>query len=148
MTTYTRDLKGYGANPPQANWPGGARVALSLVLNYEEGAEYSIQHGDAHSESILSDLGVGAPLVGARNLNIESLYDYGSRVGFWRLMKLFGDRDIPLTVYAVGMALERTPEAAAAIVKAGHEVASHGWRWIDYQTVPAEEEAAHIRQAV
>lgn len=148
MTTYARDLKGYGANPPQADWPGGARIALSLVLNYEEGAEYSIEHGDAHSESFLSDLGIASPLVGARHLNIESLYDYGSRVGFWRLMKLFGERNIPLTVYAVGMALERNPEVAAAIVKAGHEIASHGWRWIDYHTVPEEEEAAHIRQTI
>jgi putative urate catabolism protein len=148
MTQFTRDLKGYGANPPLADWPGGARLALSLVLNVEEGAEYSIENGDQHSESILSDLGIGAPLIGERNLNIESLYDYGSRVGFWRLMRLFRERNIPLTIYAVGLALERCPEIAVAIVDAGHEVASHGWRWIDYHTVPAAEEADHIRRCI
>jgi len=145
---YPRDLKGYGPTPPQADWPKGARLAVSIVLNYEEGAEYSILHGDAHSESILSDLGITAPVEGGRDLNIESLYGYGSRVGFWRLLDLFGERRVPLTVYAVGMALERNPDAATAIVKAGHEVASHGWRWIDYRSVPESEEREHIRSAI
>ena len=146
--SYPRDLKGYGRTPPQAEWPNGARLALSIVLNYEEGAEYSVLHGDPHSESILSDLGVASPLIGARNLNIEQLYGYGSRVGIWRLLDLFGERRIPLTVYAVGMALERNPDVATAIVAAGHEVASHGWRWIDYQDMPEAEERQHISRAV
>jgi putative urate catabolism protein len=146
--SYPRDLKGYGRTPPQADWPNGARLALSLVLNYEEGAEYSVLHGDPHSESILSDLGVTSPVIGARNLNIEQLYGYGSRVGVWRLLDLFGERRIPLTIYAVGMALERNPDVAAAIVEAGHEVASHGWRWIDYQDMPEAEEREHISRAV
>ena len=146
--SYPRDLKGYGRTPPQAEWPNGARLALSIVLNYEEGAEYSVLHGDPHSESILSDLGVASPLIGARNLNIEQLYGYGSRVGVWRLLDLFGERRIPLTIYAVGMALERNPEVATAIVAAGHEVASHGWRWIDYQDMPEAEERQHISRAV
>jgi putative urate catabolism protein len=146
--SYPRDLKGYGRTPPQAEWPNGARLALSIVLNYEEGAEYSVLHGDPHSESILSDLGVTSPLIGARNLNIEQLYGYGSRVGVWRLLDLFGERRIPLTIYAVGMALERNPDVATAIVAAGHEVASHGWRWIDYQDMPEAEERQHIGRAV
>ena len=146
--SYPRDLKGYGRTPPQAEWPNGARLALSIVLNYEEGAEYSVLHGDPHSESILSDLGVMSPIIGARNLNIEQLYGYGSRVGVWRLLDLFGERRIPLTIYAVGMALERNPEVATAIVAAGHEVASHGWRWIDYQDMPEAEERQHISRAV
>jgi putative urate catabolism protein len=146
--SYPRDLKGYGRTPPQAEWPNGARLALSIVLNYEEGAEYSVLHGDPHSESILSDLGVASPIIGARNLNIEQLYGYGSRVGVWRLLDLFGERRIPLTVYAVGMALERNPDVATAIVAAGHEVASHGWRWIDYQDMPEAEEREHISRAV
>ena len=146
--SYPRDLKGYGRTPPQAEWPNGARLALSIVLNYEEGAEYSVLHGDPHSESILSDLGVMSPIIGARNLNIEQLYGYGSRVGIWRLLDLFGERRIPLTIYAVGMALERNPEVATAIVAAGHEVASHGWRWIDYQDMPEAEERQHISRAV
>src|SRR5262245_47593487 len=104
-----------------------------MVLNYEEGGEYSVLHGDAHSESLLSDLGIAEPVVGARSVNIESLYEYGARVGVWRVLRLFGERGLPLTVYAVGMALERNPEVARAFVEAGHEVASHGWRWIDYQ---------------
>ena len=148
MSGFSRNLKGYGEHPPHADWPGGARLALSLVLNVEEGAEYSIENGDPHSESILSDLGIGAPLVGERNINIESLYDYGSRVGVWRVLRLFRERNIPLTIYAVGLALERCPEIAAAVVAAGHEIASHGWRWIDYHGMKEAEEAAHIRQCV
>jgi allantoinase len=146
--TYPRDLIGYGANPPHPKWPGGARLALQLVMNYEEGGELSILHGDDSAESFLHEV-VGTPsLKAARALTVESVYEYGSRAGFWRLMRIFAERDIKITVYAVGMALERNPEAAAAIVAAGHEVASHGWRWIDYQLVSEEEEREHMRRAV
>lgn len=145
---YPRDLIGYGAHPPHPKWPGDARLALQLVMNYEEGGELSVLHGDDSAESFLHEV-VGTPsLKAARALNVESVYEYGSRAGFWRLMRIFAERDIKITVYAVGMALERNPEAAAAIVAAGHEVASHGWRWIDYQFMSEEEERAHMRRAV
>jgi allantoinase len=145
---YPRDLIGYGANPPHPKWPDDARLALQLVMNYEEGGELSVLHGDDSAESFLHEV-VGTPsLKAVRALNVESVYEYGSRAGFWRLMRIFAERDIKITVYAVGMALERNPEAAAAIVAAGHEVASHGWRWIDYQFVSEEEERTHMRRAV
>ncbi len=147
-TTYPRDMVGYGAHPPDPKWPGGARLALQVVLNYEEGAENSILHGDPASESFLSEVVGARPLHGVRNMNMESLYEYGSRVGFWRVMRIFAERQLPLTVFAVAMALERNPEAAAAIVEAGHEVASHGWRWIDYQFESEAEERDHVRRAV
>ncbi|WP_189043515.1 allantoinase PuuE [Aliidongia dinghuensis] len=145
---YPRDLVGYGANPPDPRWPNGARVAVQIVMNYEEGGEASILHGDAHAETYLQEV-VGAPAIqGARNLQVESIYEYGSRAGFWRLMRLFQEFDVPVTVFAVAMALERHPDAAAAILAADHEIASHGWRWIDYQHVPEEIEREHIRLAV
>jgi putative urate catabolism protein len=143
-----RDLVGYGGQPPHAAWPGGARVALNLVLNYEEGAEYCVLNGDAHSETILSDLSGLVPRQGERDLNIESAYEYGSRVGFWRLLALFQDRGVPFTTYAVGLALEQNPEAAAAIGAADCDLVGHGWRWIDYHGVPVGEERRHIRQTV
>jgi allantoinase len=146
--TYPRDLIGYGANPPHPKWPGDARLALQLVMNYEEGGELSVLHGDDSAESFLHEVVGTPPLKAARALTVESVYEYGSRAGFWRLMRIFAERDIKITVYAVGMALERNPEAAAAIVAAGHEVASHAWRWIDYQLVSEEEERAHMRLAV
>jgi allantoinase len=146
--SYPRDLIGYGATPPDPKWPGGARLALQIVLNYEEGGERSILHGDAESEAFLQEVVGIAPLRGVRNLQVESIYEYGSRVGFWRLLRLFADRAIPISVFAVAMALERHPVAAQAIVAAGHEVVSHGWRWIDYQFVDEAEERAHIRRAV
>jgi allantoinase len=145
---YPRDLRGYGRNPPDPEWPAGARLALSLVLNYEEGAEYSVLHGDSHSESILADQPGLVALPGTRVLNAESIYEYGSRAGFWRILRVLEERKLPVTIYAVGMALERNPDAAAAIVELDYEVASHGWRWIDYQFVGEAEERAHIRQAV
>jgi putative urate catabolism protein len=145
--TYPRDVVGYGRSPPHPHWPGGARVAVQFVLNYEEGGERSVLHGDPHAETFLSDI-IGAQPVQGRHISMESLYDYGSRAGFWRLHRLFTRRDLPLTVFAVGMALERNPEAAAAMVEAGWEVASHGWRWIDYQDVPLEVERAHMQRAV
>jgi putative urate catabolism protein len=145
---YPRDLIGYNGRPPDPRWPGEARLALSLVMNYEEGGESCILHGDRRSEVYLQEVVGLTPLEGDRNLTVESLYEYGSRAGFWRLLRLFAARDIKITVYAVGMALERHPEAARALIAAGHEIASHGWRWIDHQTMPIEEERAHLRRAI
>ena len=145
---YPRDLAGYGANPPQARWPGGARLALQFVLNYEEGAENSILHGDAASESFLSEIITAQPIPGARHMSMESLYEYGSRVGLWRLLALFEKYDVPLTVFGVAMALERHPAAVEAFLKAGHEIASHGGRWINYQYVPLDVERSHMQRAI
>ncbi|EKV28682.1 Uricase (urate oxidase) [Caenispirillum salinarum AK4] len=145
---YPRDLIGYGRTPPHADWPGGARLALQIVLNYEEGGEACILHGDSHAEAYLQEVPGIAPLEGVRNIQVESMYEYGARAGFWRLMRLFEERGIPVTVYAVAMALARNPDAAAAIREAGHEAASHGLRWIDYQAVPEDVERAHIAEAI
>jgi putative urate catabolism protein len=145
---YPRDLVGYGAHPPHPQWPEGARLALSIVLNYEEGGEACVLHGDPASEAYLHEVPGLAPLVGERNLTVESIYEYGARAGFWRILRLFRERDLTLTVYAVGMALERNPAAGRAMVDAGFEVASHGWRWIDYQHVPEDEERAHLKLAI
>ena len=146
--SYDRDLVGYGATPPAADWPGGARLALQIVVNYEEGGERSVLHGDAESEAFLQEVVGIAPLPGVRNLQVESMYEYGTRVGLWRLLRLFAERDIRISVFAVGMALGRHPAAARAIVEAGHEVVSHGYRWIDYQFVDEATEREHIRLAV
>jgi putative urate catabolism protein len=146
--TYPRDMIGYGRNPPLADWPGGARLALQIVLNYEEGGENNVLHGDAGSESFLSEIIGAASLPSARHLNIESIYEYGSRAGLWRILRLFEARRLPLTVFAIGMALERNPEAAAAMVAGGHEVASHGWRWIDYHAVDEATERDHMARAI
>ena len=140
---YPRDLIGYGAKPPQVRWPQEARVAVSFVLNYEEGGEHCVLHGDAHSESVLTDVGA-EPLAKARNLNVESTFEYGSRVGFWEIMRILRERGVAATIYAVGMALERNPEAAAEMARSGLEVACHGQRWIDYQFVPEEQERADM----
>ncbi|GAA0583419.1 allantoinase PuuE [Caenispirillum bisanense] len=148
LPPYPRDLIGYGRDVPHAGWPGDARVALQIVLNYEEGGEACILHGDPAAEAYLQEVPGLPPLVGQRNMQVESMYEYGSRAGFWRLMRLFERHGIPITVYAVAMALDRHPDAAAAMVEAGHEIASHGLRWIDYQTVPEEVEREHIRRAV
>ena len=145
---YPRDMIGYGKNPPLANWPNGARIAVQIILAYEEGGENCILHGDAASEAFLSEIVGAQPLLGVRNMNMESIYEYGSRVGFWRLLRLFEERKINTTVLAVGMALERHAEAAAAMVEGGHEVASHGWRWIDYQYVGEETERQHMKLAI
>jgi putative urate catabolism protein len=143
-----RDLVGYGATPPDARWPGGARLAVSFVLNYEEGGERTPLEGDPESEAYLHEV-VGAPsTVGRRNLNTESMFEYGSRAGFWRVHRIFTGHGLPLTVYAVGQALARNPQAARAMVDAGWEVASHGWRWIDYAELSEDEERAHLRRAV
>jgi putative urate catabolism protein len=148
LEAYPRDLVGYGADPPHPHWPGEARLALSFVLNYEEGGEACILHGDPASEAYLQEIPGLLPLPGQRNLNVESVYEYGARAGFWRLRRLFVERGLTLTVYAVGMALERNPGAARAMVEAGFEVASHGWRWIDYADVPEAEEREHLRLAI
>jgi allantoinase len=145
---YPRDLVGYGGDPPLAGWPNEARLALSFVLNYEEGGEASVLHGDAASEAYLHEVPGIAPRIGERNLQVESVYEYGARAGFWRLLRLFAERRLTLTVYAVGMALERNPHAARAMTEAGFEVASHGWRWIDYQDVPEQEERADLQRAI
>ena len=145
---YPRDMVGYGARPPQAKWPKGARLAVQFVLNYEEGAENSVLHGDVASESFLSDIVGAKPLRGVRNMNMESLYEYGSRVGFWRILQLFEERGLPFTVNAVGRALELNPRAAEAIAAAKADVQSHGWRWIDYHVVPEEVEREHMARCV
>ncbi len=145
---YPRDLLGYGAKPPKARWPGNARIALQFVLNYEEGGENCILHGDAASESFLSEMVGALPLEGVRHLSMESLYEYGSRVGVWRILELFRRRGLPLTIYGVAMAMERNPAAVDAFLKAGHEIASHGWRWINYQYVPLNVERAHMQKAI
>jgi len=145
---YPRDLTGYGPNPPAANWPGNARVAVQFVINYEEGGENCILHGDEASEAFLSEI-VGADAwVGERHLSMESIYEYGSRVGIWRLLKLFEKKQIPLTVFGVAMALERNPAVADAVMKAGHEICSHGYRWINYRGVPEDIERQHMQQAI
>ena len=145
---YPRDMIGYGKNPPHVNWPNGARIAVQIILAYEEGSENCILHGDVASEAFLSEIVGAQPLPGVRNINMESIYEYGSRVGFWRLLRLFEEFKIKTTVLAVGMALERHAEAAAAMVEGGHEVASHGWRWIDYQYVGEETERQHMKLAI
>jgi allantoinase len=143
-----RDLIGYGRTPPDAEWPNGARLALSFVLNYEEGGERTIMEGDGESESFLHEVVGAPPTTGRRNLNTESMFEYGSRAGFWRIHRIFTSHGLPLTVYAVGQALERNPEAGRAMVEAGWEVASHGYRWIDYLEMPEDEEREHIRLAI
>ena len=145
---YARDMIGYGATPPKANWPGGARVAVQFVMNYEEGGENCILHGDAASESFLSDMIGTPPLQGQRHMSMESLYEYGSRVGVWRLLDLFKRKDVPLTVFAVAMAMERNPAVVEAALEAGHELCSHGYRWINYQDVPLDVEREHMLQAI
>ena len=129
-------------------WPGSARLALNFVLNYEEGGENSILHGDPASEAFLSEIVGAQPIAGARHLSMESIYEYGSRAGVWRLLGLFKKFGIPLTVYGVAMAMERNPAAVEAFLKAGHEIASHGWRWINYQDVPLEVEREHMQRAI
>jgi putative urate catabolism protein len=148
MNDYPRNMVGYGKNPPDPRWPNGARIALQFVINYEEGGENCILHGDAASEAFLSEIVGASPLAGVRHLNMESIYEYGSRSGFWRLYRLFTLYNVPITVYGIAMALERNLEAVEAMIGAEWEIASHGYRWIDYQYVPEEIEREHIRQAI
>jgi putative urate catabolism protein len=145
-THYPRDLAGYGRDPPHARWPNGARIALQFVLNHEEGAENSVLHGDAASETFLSEI-IGAQAFPARHMSMESLYEYGSRAGLWRVLRAFEARRLPLTVFAVAQALARHPQAAAAYRELGHEIACHGLRWISYQSVDEATERAHIAEA-
>lgn len=145
---YPRDLIGYGRNPPDPRWPGRARIAVQFVINYEEGAEQSILHGDAASEAFLSDVLGAKPWPGRRHLNVESMYEYGARAGFWRLWRMFTDAKLPVTVYAVANALARNGEAVAAMREAKWEIASHGLKWIDYGDVPETEERAHLIEAI
>ncbi len=145
---YPRDLIGYGAHPPQAAWPNGARIAVQIVMNYEEGSEYSIPDGDETSEMYLTEVPGATVGLGKRDLIVESVYEYGSRAGFWRLMRMFADNALPVTVFGAALALERNPEAARAIAAAGHEVCSHGWRWIGFQNMPIDEEREQMARAV
>lgn len=145
--SYPRDLTGYGRNPPHADWPGQAKVAVQFVLNYEEGGENSVLHGDPASEQFLSEI-IGAQAYPARHMSMESIYEYGSRAGVWRILREFETRGLPLTVFAVGMALERYPELARALVGLGHEIACHGYRWIHYQDVPEHIEREHCRRCI
>ncbi|MFO6300231.1 allantoinase PuuE [Rahnella selenatireducens] len=144
---YPRDLIGYAGRPPHANWPGNARIAVQFVLNYEEGAENNVLHGDAGSEQFLSDI-IGAASFPDRHMSMDSLYEYGSRAGFWRIHNEFQKRDLPLTVFGVAMALARNPEIVSAIKAADYDVVSHGWRWIHYQNMSKAEEAEHMAKAI
>ena len=147
MTDYPRDMVGYGPRPPDADWPNNARLALQFVINYEEGAENSVLHGDQSSETFLSEI-IGAAPFEARHMSMESLYEYGSRAGFWRLHRLFQRFEIPVTVYGVAMAMERNPDAVKAMLDANWEIASHGYRWINYQFVEESIEREHMARAV
>ena len=147
MPAYPRDLIGYGRNPPHARWPGNARVAVQFVLNYEEGGENSVLHGDPGSEQFLSEI-IGAPAYPDRHLSMESIYEYGSRAGVWRILREFERRGLPLTVFGISMALERHPDLTRAFVELGHEIACHGWRWIHYQDAEESVERDHLRRGV
>jgi putative urate catabolism protein len=147
-SAYDRDLIGYGANPPDPKWPRGARLAVNFVINYEEGSEPSVQDGEGYTETGLTE-GSGSALgLKGRDLAAESMFEYGSRVGFWRLMRLFQERSLPLTIFGCALAIERNPQAAAAIRAAGFDVCSHGWRWIKHFELSEDEEREHIRRAV
>lgn len=146
--SYPRDLAGYGRTPPHAQWPGGARIAVQVVLNYEEGAEANVLDGDPGAEIFLSDIANAAPVPGARHMSMEQIYEYGSRSGVWRLLRLFERYDIPVTVFGVALAMQRNPAVADAFLEAGHEIASHGWRWINYQWVAEAEERSDLERAI
>ncbi|MGI9480871.1 MAG: allantoinase PuuE [Hyphomicrobiales bacterium] len=148
MSDYPRDMVGYGRNPPDPKWPDGARIAVQFVINYEEGGENSILHGDAASEAFLSEITGAEAWPGQRHMNMESIYEYGSRAGFWRLWRAFTSRNLPVTVYGVAMALQRNPQAVAAMLEANWEIASHGLRWIEYKDFTKEEERAHMEEAI
>ena len=147
MNDYPRDLIGYGAKPPHANWPDNARIAVQFVLNYEEGGENNVLHGDSGSEQFLSEI-VGAPSYPDRHMSMESIYEYGSRAGVWRILREFEKRDLQLTVFGVAMALQRHPELAKTFVQLGHEIACHGLRWIHYQDMDEATERQHMRDAL
>ena len=146
--TYPRDMIGYGRNTPNPQWQDQARIAVQFVINYEEGGETCILHGDTTSETFLSEIVGALPIDGLRHMNMESCYEYGSRSGFWRLYRMFKDRHIPVTIYGIAMALERNPEAVAAMLEANWEIASHGYRWIDYKYFSPEQEHEHLQKAI
>ncbi len=148
MNRYPRNMIGHGETPPQANWPGGAKIAISLVLNYEEGGENNILHGDGQSEAFLSDIAGAAPWPAQRHWNMESIYEYGARAGFWRLHRLFTDRNLPVTIYGVATALARSPQQVAAMKDAGWEIASHGLKWVEHRDMPIDEERRQIAEAM
>ena len=148
MSDYPRDMTGYGASPPDPRWPGGACVAVQFVINYEEGGENAILHGDPAAEAFLSEMVGVQPVPDMRHMAMESHYEYGSRAGFWRLHRLFTERGVPVTAFAVAMALQRNPAAAEAMMAAGWEIATHGWRWINYQHVDEAVEREHIAKAI
>ncbi|MGJ4998597.1 allantoinase PuuE [Bradyrhizobium sp. HKCCYLS3077] len=145
---YPRDMVGYGRTPPHPRWPGDARIAVQFVINYEEGGENNILHGDAASEAFLSEIVGAAPWPGQRHMNMESIYEFGSRAGFWRLWRMFTARKLPVTVFAIATAMARNPEAVAAMKEANWEIASHGLKWIDYRDFSKADERAHIEQAI
>lgn len=145
---YPRDLIGYGRTPPHAQWPQAARIAVQFVINYEEGGENCLLHGDQASEAFLSEIVGAAPFQGLRHMSMESCYEYGSRAGFWRLYRMFTERALPVTVYGIAMALERNPEAVAAMLEANWEIASHGYRWIDYKYFSEAAEREHLQTAI
>ena len=148
MSDYPRDMLGYGQNPPHANWPNKSHIAVQFVINYEEGAENCILHGDKASERFLSEIVGAEAYEGMRHVNMESIYEYGSRAGFWRLHRLFTSRGLPVTVFGVAMALARNPEVVEAMVEADWEIASHGYRWIDYQHMSERQEREHLEKAI
>ena len=144
---YPRNMLGYGSNPPKVTWPNNSKIAVQFVLNYEEGGENSVLHGDKSSEIFLSEI-IGAKAIKGRHINMESLYEYGSRVGFWRIHRLFKKYNLPLTIFGVGMALERNIEICKEMKNSNYEIASHGWRWIDYQNVSKSVEKKHMQKAI
>jgi allantoinase len=148
MYTPVRDFAGYGANPPDPKWPRGARVAVNFVLNYEEGSEYATEEGDGISDVFLTEIASSPVHRGERDLAAESMFEYGSRVGFWRILRLFSERGLPMTIFGCALALERNPDAAKAIAAAGYDVCCHGWRWIEHFKLSEAEEREHIRRAV
>ena len=148
MAHYPRDMVGYGRNPPDPRWPGGARLAVQFVINYEEGGERCILHGDPTSEAFLSEIVGASPVEGDRDMSFESIYEYGSRAGFWRLWRMFTGHGLPVTVYGVATALARNTEAVAAMLEADWEIASHGLRWIDYPSMPLQTEWEHLTEAI
>jgi putative urate catabolism protein len=148
MSDFARDLIGYGPNPPDPKWPNGARLAVNFVLNYEEGSEYSFENGDGRTDTGLIEM-PGSPVpAGERDLAAEGMFEYGSRAGFWRIMRLFAERGMPMTVFGCALALERNPAAARAIAAAGHDICCHGWRWVEHFRLSEEEERRHISRAI
>ena len=148
MSEFARDLIGYGPNPPDPKWPGGARLAVNFVLNFEEGSEYSFGNGDGRSEASLTEMSASPVPAGERDLAAESMFEYGSRAGFWRIMRVFAARQLPMTIFGCALALERNPAAARAIVDAGHDICCHGWRWVEHFKLDEAEERHHIGRAI